>query len=91
MACGREEGAGVLPGHGPPPVAVRASPKGFPASGGGERMLRCLRALGGAWPRGGAVPFTRVQKRRASPSSRNRTSDLRMSTRVESTVLRSTS
>ena len=40
---------------------------------------------------GGGVPFPGAQKQPAPPSSRNRTSDLRMTTRVGSTVLRSTS
>ncbi|KAJ8796089.1 hypothetical protein J1605_018237 [Eschrichtius robustus] len=38
----------------PRPMETPQTP-GFPASGGGERMLRCLRALGGAWPRGGGA------------------------------------
>lgn len=62
----------------------------------GREDATMLRGHGGGGEVGGsgsqgAVPLLRAQKRQALPSSRNRTSDLRMSTPAQSTVLRSTS
>ncbi|XP_032199906.1 translation initiation factor IF-2-like [Mustela erminea] len=74
-----QEGPGCCRGGGTPAAEEAGVPKGFRPRAGRAR------------PPGVAVASPTAQKRRARPSSRSRTSDVRMSTPLRPTVLRSAS